>query len=146
DRAGWAGRRRILAGEVRGVVGTRLAVFARLPRLGLIIVDHEEGSAYKEEREPRYHARRIAEERARVCGASTLWGTPAPSLEVVSSVRTGRATAITLAPPARPVVSVSDVRAEAGPLGGLFGRRLYQALARTLPRGRGNSSSGGAGS
>ena len=132
----WADWRRILAGEVRVVVGTRLAVFAPLPRLGLIIVDHEEDSAYKEEREPRYHARRIVEERARVCGASTLWGTPAPSLEVVYSVRTGRATAITLASPARPVVSVSDVRAEAGPLGGLFGRRLYQALARTLPRGR----------
>lgn len=132
----WNHWRRILAGEVGLVVGTRLAVFAPLPRLGLIIVDHEEDSAYKEEREPRYHVRRIAEERARACGASTLWGTPAPSLEVVHAVRTRRATAITAPPPARPVVSVSDVRAEAGPLGGLFGRRLYQALARILPHGR----------
>lgn len=132
----WDSWRRILAGEVRVVVGTRSAVFAPLPRLGLIIVDHEEDAAYKEEREPRYHARRIAEERARRCGASTLWGTPAPSLEVVHAVRAGRAAAITVAPPGRPVISLSDVRAEVGPLGGLFGRRLYQALARTLPRGR----------
>lgn len=132
----WHDWRRILAGEVGLVVGTRLAVFAPLPRLGLIIIDHEEDSAYKEEREPRYHVRRVAEERTRALDASTLWGTPAPSLEVVHAVRTGRATAITLARPARPLVSVSDVRAEAGPLGGLFGRRLYQALARILPRGR----------
>jgi len=132
----WDSWRRILAGEVGLVVGTRLAVFAPLPRLGLMIVDHEEDTAYKEEREPRYHARRIAEERARVCGASTLWGTPAPSLEVVHAARTGRAAIITLPPAARPAISVSDVRAEAGPLGGLFGRRLYQALARVLPRGR----------
>src|SRR2546428_2961764 len=132
----WDVWRRILAGEVGLVVGTRLAVFAPLPRLGLMIVDHEEDTAYKEEREPRYHARRIAEERARVCGASMLWGTPAPSLEVVHAARTGRAAVITLAPAARPAISVSDVRAEAGPLGGLFGRRLYQALARVLPRGR----------
>src|SRR5256712_149069 len=132
----WDVWRRILAGEVGLVVGTRLAVFAPLPRLGLMIVDHEEDTAYKEEREPRYHARRIAEERARVCGASMLWGTPAPSLEVVHAARTGRAAVITLAPAARPAISVSDVRADAGPLGGLFGRRLYQALARVLPHGR----------
>src|SRR3989475_2738027 len=136
ERQRWDSWRRILAGEVGLVVGTRLAVFAPLPRLGLMIVDHEEDTAYKEEREPRYHARRIAEERARVCGASTLWGTPAPSLEVVHAARTGRAAIITLPPAARPAISVSDVRAEAGPLGGLFGRRLYQALARVLPRGR----------
>src|SRR2546428_1949008 len=122
----WDVWRRILAGEVGLVVGTRLAVFAPLPRLGLMIVDHEEDSAYKEEREPRYHARRIAEERARVCGASTLWATPAPSLEAVYAVRTGPATPITVAPPARPAVSVPAVRDAAGPPGGGFARSRHR--------------------
>src|SRR5439155_1583022 len=109
----WADWRRILAGEVRVVVGTRLAVFAPLPRLGLIIVDHEEDSAYKEEREPRYHARRIAEERARVCGASTLWGTPTPSLEVVygrAPRRAWRCAVICAIGPSRSPRSVRNVR------------------------------------
>ncbi len=132
----WAIWRRIVSDNIRVVVGTRVAVFAPLPRMGLVIVDHEEDASYKEEREPRYHARRVAEERTRICGASLIWGTPAPSLEIVRAMQDGRAAAVMLPPPAHPAVAVSDVRAEVGPLGGLFGRRLFQALARTLPHGR----------
>ncbi len=132
----WEIWNQIRSEKIRLVVGTRLAVFAPFPRLGLIIVDHEEDTSYKEEREPRYHACRVAEQRARAAGIPILWGTPAPSLEVVKAIEDGQAAAVPLAPASRPTVAVSDVRAEAGPLGGLFGRRLYQALARTLPRGR----------
>ncbi len=131
----WSVWRAIAATSVRVVVGTRLAVFSPLPDLGLIIIDHEEDGSYKEERAPHYHARRTAEERAKMTGAALLWGTPAPSAEVMREVAEGRAHLIRHAAP-RPAISLSDVRAEAGPLGGLFGRRLYQALARTLPRGR----------
>ncbi len=136
ERQRWEIWRRIVSDDVPVVVGTRLAVFAPLPRMGLLIVDHEEDASYKEEREPRYHARRVAEERTRICGAALIWGTPAPSLEIVRAMQGGQAASVTLPPPARPVVAVSDVRAEVGPLGGLFGRRLFQALARTLPRSR----------
>lgn len=136
DRQRWEIWKQIQSGEIRLVVGTRLAVFAPLRHLGLIIVDHEEDTSYKEEREPRYHACRVAERRAQLTGTPILWGTPAPSLEVVRAIQEGHAAELTLPPPVRPTVAVSDVRAEAGPLGGLFGRRLYQALARTLPRGR----------
>jgi len=131
----WEIWRQIAADRVRVVVGTRVAAFAPLPRIGLVIVDHEEDASYKEEREPRYHARRVAEERTRICDASLIWGTPAPSLEIVRAMQGGCIAAVTLPPASRPVVAVSDVRAEAGPLGGLFGRRLFQALARTLSRG-----------
>lgn len=136
ERRRWETWRRIVSDDVPVVVGTRLAVFAPLPRMGLLIVDHEEDASYKEEREPRYHARRVAEERTRICGASLIWGTPAPSLEIVRAMQRGQAASVTLPPPGRPTVAVSDVRAEVGPLGGLFGRRLFQALARTLPRSR----------
>jgi primosomal protein N' (replication factor Y) len=136
DQQRWHVWQRILIGDISMVVGTRLAIFAPVSRLGLIIVDHEEDTSYKEEREPRYHARRVAAERARLANASTIWGTPAPSLEVVLAIRTGAAATVTVPPPQRPSIVLSDVRAEVGPLGGVFGRRLYQVLARVLPRGR----------
>lgn len=132
----WAVWRAALAGTVRIVAGTRVAVFAPVAHLALIVIDHEEDASYKEERAPRYHARRVAEERAARSGAALIWGTPAPSLEVARAVQEGDADAVAFPAPARPAVAIADVRAEAGPLGGLFGRRLYQALLRALPRER----------
>jgi primosomal protein N' (replication factor Y) (superfamily II helicase) len=135
-RSRWEIWRQIASGAVRVVVGTRSAVFAPMPRLGLLIVDHEEDSSYKEEREPRYHVRRVAQERSRLQQVPVIYGTPAPSLEVVAATQRGEISTITLLERTRPLVAISDVRAQAGPLGGLFGRRLFQALAQTLPRGR----------
>jgi len=131
----WRIWRRVLLGEVRIVVGTRLAAFAPLPNLGLIIIDHEEDASYKEERTPHYHARRVAEERAARRGVALIWGTPTPSAEVMRAVTEGRAVAVAHPPRRPPAVTLADARAEAGPLGGLFSRRLHQALRRILPRG-----------
>jgi len=131
----WKVWRAIQAGEVRVVVGTRLAAFSPMPDLGMIVIDHEEDASFKEERAPRYHARRVLDERARRHGAAVIWGTPAPSAEALRDAEEQRARVITR-PLRAPAVALSDVRAEAGPLGGLFGRRLYQSLARILPRGR----------
>lgn len=134
-RERWALWRAMDDGEIRVAVGTRVAAFAPVRRLGLIIIDHEEDTSYKEEHVPRYHAARVAEARAGLAGAALIWGTPTPSMEVVREVEEGRASQVGLAS-GRAGVAVADARADAGPLGGLFGRRLYQALARTLPRGR----------
>lgn len=128
--------RQVASGAFKVVAGTRVAVFAPVGDLGLIIVDHEEDPSYKEERVPRYHARVIAETRARIAQAAVLWGSPTPSLEIIREMEEGRAARLAFPQGDQPAVVLSDVRAEAGPLGGLFGRRLYQALARTLPRGR----------
>ncbi|MGH2400879.1 MAG: replication restart helicase PriA, partial [bacterium] len=136
DGERWTAWRQIHSGAVRIVLGTRLAVFAPLRNLALIVIDHEEDASYKEERTPRYHARRVAEERARRAGAAIIWGTPAPSAEVMHGVEEGTAAAIVRPPERRAAVAISDVRADAGPVGGLFGRRLYQLLARNLPHGR----------
>ena len=135
DAQRWRLFRRIQSLEVRIVVGTRSAIFAPLPRLGLIVVDHEEDTSYKEERAPRYHARRVAEERTARTGAALIWGTPVPSTEVMRAVVDGEAASVVHAAKRAPV-TLSDVRAETGPLGGLFGRRLYQALLRVLPGDR----------
>src|ERR1700722_14207096 len=77
-------------GEARVVVGTRSAIFAPLANLGLIIVDEEQESAYKQEETPRYNGRDVAVYRARLEGAVVLLGSATPSLETYHNARTGK--------------------------------------------------------
>ena len=67
-----------VAGDVRVVVGARSAVFAPLPNVGLIVVDEEHESAYKQGDDPRYDARRVAAKRARLEGAVLVLGSATP--------------------------------------------------------------------
>jgi len=76
----WA---RLRSGEARVCVGPRSAVFAPLERLGLIVVDEEHDASYKQEGDPRYDARMVAERRASECGAVLLAGTATPRPESV---------------------------------------------------------------
>jgi primosomal protein N' (replication factor Y) (superfamily II helicase) len=62
-------------------VGPRSAVFAPLDDLGLVVVDEEHDAAYKQESDPRYDAREVAERRARIAGAVLLCGTATPRPE-----------------------------------------------------------------
>lgn len=78
---------RVRRGEARIVVGTRSAVFAPLENLGLIIVDEEQESSYKQEETPRYHGRDTAVYRARLEGAVALLGSATPSLETFHNAR-----------------------------------------------------------
>lgn len=81
---------RIRRGEVDIVIGTRSAVFAPLPRLGLVIVDEEHDTAYKQEESPRYHGRDAAVVRARDAGALAVLGSATPSLETWRHASDGR--------------------------------------------------------
>ncbi|HUO34184.1 MAG TPA: primosomal protein N' [Candidatus Acidoferrum sp.] len=81
---------RVRRGEARVVVGTRSAVFAPLDNLGLIIVDEEQESSYKQEESPRYHGRDTAVYRARLEGAAVLLGSATPSLETYHNARAGK--------------------------------------------------------
>jgi primosomal protein N' (replication factor Y) len=83
--------RRIRAGEVDVVVGSRSAIFAPLPRLGLIIIDEEHEAAYKQEdRIPTYHARDVAIALGRLTGAPVVLGSATPSSESYYAAQSGR--------------------------------------------------------
>src|SRR5271165_2230244 len=77
-------------GEADLVVGTRLSVFAPLPRLGLVVVDEEHDASFKQQDGVRYHARDVAVYRARLRAAPIILGSATPSLESYASARRGR--------------------------------------------------------
>lgn len=74
--------RQMLAGEPQVVIGTRSAVFAPLPRLGLIVMDEEHDSSFKQDQlTPTYHARTVAQWRAQLENCPLILGSATPSLE-----------------------------------------------------------------
>ncbi len=132
--------RRLQRGEVRVVVGARSAVFAPLPELGLVVVDEEHEPSFKQDNDPRYHARDVAVMRARECGGVVLLGSATPSLESWRNARTGKYELLRLAARATgstPTATVVDMRAEwrEKKRGGALSEPLRQALRHTLNRG-----------
>ena len=125
--------RRIRAGEVDIVVGTRLAVVAPLADVGVIVVDEEHDAAYKSDRTPRLQARDTAIRLARLAGAAIVLGSATPAVESVGRARAGDYDRVVL--PARPVgkppaVEIVDLRAElAAGQRGLLSRSLTGAIA-----------------
>lgn len=104
------------AGKIDVVVGARSALFAPLERIGCIVVDEEHEGAFKQDSNPRYHAREVAEARARLGKAVLVLGSATPSLESFQAARSGRIHRLLL--PERvagaelPPVSVVDMRDE----------------------------------
>jgi primosomal protein N' (replication factor Y) len=87
---------RIRRGDVDLVIGTRSAVFAPLPRLGLVIVDEEHDSSYKQEEAPRYHGRDVAIVRASRERALVVLGSATPSMESYQHAVSGKYARIVL--------------------------------------------------
>jgi len=124
-------------GEAKVILGTRSAVFTPLPQAGLIIVDEEHDSAYKQQEGFRYHARDLAIVRARALGVPVVLGSGTPSLESLANVDAGRYRTLHLrARPGAirpPQVQIVDMRAQRLEHG--LSPTLLAAVAETLARG-----------
>jgi primosomal protein N' (replication factor Y) len=133
--------RRVRRGQARVVLGARSAIFAPAEDVGLVVVDEEHESAYKQDEAPRYHGRELAIARGRLEGAVVILGSATPSLESWERARRG-AYRLSLLPRrvgARPLpeVVLVDMRKEFRETGSTspLSRRLLQALEAAAGRG-----------
>jgi len=130
--------RRVATGHVQVVVGARSAVFAPTRKLGLIVIDEEHETTFKQEATPRYHARDVAVMRARLEDIPIVMGSATPSLESWANAARGAYTLLEL--PKRvenrpmPPVQVIDLRHEPKPQGkpGAISHTLETAMRGTL--------------
>ena len=110
--------RRIQKGEVDLVLGTRSAVFAPLQNIGLIMIDEEHDSSYKQDELPKYHARDVARKRALLESAVLLMGSATPSLETFFRAMCGEIGLLTLTERIKgsplPKIEIVDLRKEKG--------------------------------
>lgn len=134
--------RRIKNGEVGVVIGSRSAIFAPQPDIGLIVIDEEHEWSYKNQEAPRYHARDVALELARIRGAVVVLGSATPDVESYYHALNGRYTLLELpgritpvgeAPlPAVQLVNMSEEH-KAGNRG-FFSRALLKGLEEVLQK------------
>ncbi|HSY09296.1 MAG TPA: primosomal protein N', partial [Candidatus Dormibacteraeota bacterium] len=132
---------KIRQGRARIVIGARSAIFAPVEPLGLIIVDEEHESTYKQEEAPRYHARDVAIMRGQMENAVVVLGSATPSLESFYNCKRGKFTLLEL--PERvddqkmPHVRVVDMRQAAHKEKGtpIFSPQLKEAVTQRLERG-----------
>jgi primosomal protein N' (replication factor Y) (superfamily II helicase) len=133
--------RRIRRGDAPIVVGTRSAIFAPAPNLGLILVDEEHDQSYKQEETPRYNARDVAVMRAKLAGAVVVMGSATPSLESWHNAERGKYTRIELRDRVMnrplPEVELIDMRREYQESGRdeIFSRSLVEQTKAALERG-----------
>ena len=131
---------RIRRGEVDVVIGTRSAVFAPLANPGLIIVDEEHDTSYKQDETPRYHGRDVAIMRGKFANALVVLGSATPTMESFTNALEGKYALVSLTKRVldRPLASVSVVsmREEIAEAGDdvVFSRPLIDALRDRLDR------------
>ena len=129
---------RIARGEVQVVVGARSAVFAPTPQLGLVVLDEEHDSSFKQDQTPRYHARDVALQRARLENIPLVLGSATPSLESWHRAARGEYRLVEM--PSRvsqrplPDVVAVDLRADFTNRRsrGAISRQLHQAIDQAL--------------
>ena len=120
---------RMRSGQASVLIGVRSAVFAPFADLGLVIIDEEHESSYKQEERPNYHARDVALQRCRHMGAPLILGSATPDITTYYAARQGRFTHLRLTKRANgsrlPQVVLADMRAE-------LAARNFSVLSRSL--------------
>jgi len=131
---------KIHSGRARIVIGARSAVFAPLKDIGLIIVDEEHETTYKQEEAPRYHARDVAVVRAKLEKCAVVLGTATPSLESYHNATTGKYDLVALTQRVderqMPVMRIVDLRQERrkAKIAPILSEKLSQAIADRLEK------------
>src|SRR5437016_3010598 len=131
---------KIHSGRARIVIGARSAVFAPLKNLGLIVVDEEHETTYKQEEAPRYHARDVAVVRAKTEKCVVVLGSATPSLESYHNAAIGRYRLVTLTQRVdqkqMPLIRVVDLRQERRKekKAAILSEKLSQAIADRLEK------------
>jgi primosomal protein N' (replication factor Y) len=133
---------RLRSGAVQVAIGARSALFAPVQKLGLVVVDEEHDSSFKQEEGARYHARDMAILRAHRAGAVAVLGSATPSLETEVLCRLGKLTKLELPERAHaaamlPKIELVDLkRIGPGPSGHpLLSLPLHRAIDKTLAAG-----------
>ncbi len=131
---------RMREGKTDIVVGARSAIFAPFKNLGLIVIDEEHETSYKQTESPKYHVREVALERAYLSGAAVILGTATPSLESYFQARRGKYELAELATRVddkiMPEVEIVDMRKELTVRGNrsIFSLRLQHSMQKRLDR------------
>ncbi len=130
--------RRIRDGKANIVIGARSAIFAPFHRLGMIIVDEEHETSYKQEEKLRYNARDLAVVRAKLCDAVLILGSATPSLETYHNAAVVKFHLLKLDEridgKPLPTVEIVDMRAEKAK-GIILSQKLRKALSQNLAAG-----------
>lgn len=130
---------KIQRGEVKVVVGARSAIFAPFQNIGIIIIDEEHETTYKQEESPRYHARDVAIKRAEMNQCPVILGSATPTLESYARGLKDVYTLLTLTERTNqqpmPTVEIVDMRAElhAGNRT-MFSRKLMEKMKQRIER------------
>ena len=132
--------KRVRTGKARVVIGTRSAVFAPTPELGLIIIDEEQEETYKSENIPRYNARDVAKYRCAKAGCLLLLGSATPDIVSMYAAQTGRYAYFALSTRYNehelPAVEIVDMKRELRHgNGGSISERLREELQTNIDRG-----------
>jgi len=131
---------KIHSGRARIVIGARSAIFAPLKNLGLVIVDEEHETTYKQEEAPRYHARDVATVRAKMEKSAVVLGTATPSLESYYNATTGKYELVTLTQRVddqqMPLIRIVDLRLERRKekIAPILSEKLSQAITDRLEK------------
>ncbi len=134
--------KKVKEGKASIVVGARSAIFSPTGNLGLIIVDEEHETSYKQDDVPRYHARDVAEERARLNNCPLILGSATPSLESFYKAKRGEYKLIRLTKRIEerllPKVKIVDMRMELATRKkvAIFSKILLDAIEKTLKNGK----------
>ncbi len=133
--------KQIAAGQIQVIIGARSAIFAPTPQLGMIVIDEEHDNSFKQDSQPRYHARAVAAWRAKHSKVPLLLGSATPALESWQAAKSGRCRLISL--PRRvmdrplPDVATIDLRTEfkSRQSRGAVSRQLHSQIRTSLNEG-----------